>query len=106
MPNQTYGDFSVLVPAGCPFFQRRYSEKRQGRLRLCLLADAVLFLYDRSQDGRAVCLWNARRTADEGSGAGQRLGESESRRSCEVTLVKRLSTSRADEAFRESRLTS
>jgi hypothetical protein len=61
---------SFLIRVGFPFFEWRFWETRQGRLRLRLLEDEVLRLHDRSQDARAVRLWNSGRTADEASAGG------------------------------------
>jgi hypothetical protein len=58
IPSEIYGWHSFPIPVGLPFFERRFSKSRQGRLGFCLLEDEVLLLDDRSQNGRAVCVGN------------------------------------------------
>jgi hypothetical protein len=64
--NEIYRRCSLLNAFGLAFFEWRFVEAEQSRLRLRLFADEVLRLHDRSQDGRAMCLRNARRAASEG----------------------------------------
>ena len=52
------------------FIKRPFQETREDGLRLRLLADQVLCLHDRGQDGRAVCLRNARWASDETGSSG------------------------------------
>ena len=95
---QVYSGGSLPIPVGLPLFEQRFSQTRQGRLRLCLLADKVLLLHDRSQDGRPVRLWYSRRPADEASAARQQLGERESRSAGEVGRVNAHSNARRTRA--------
>lgn len=69
-PNEIYRRCSLFIAVGLAFFEWRFVKAKQSRLRLRLFADEVLRLHDRSQDGRTVCLWNARWTTDEGSSSG------------------------------------
>jgi hypothetical protein len=69
IPHETYSNRSFAVLAGFPFVEWSLGKKGEGRLRVCLPGDEVLFLYDRSQDGRPVCLRNSGRAAYEASAA-------------------------------------
>jgi hypothetical protein len=64
--NEIYCSRSFVFSAGFDFFFERKGQGRH-RLRLCVFEDEILRLHDRSQDGRAVRLWNRGRATTEGS---------------------------------------
>jgi hypothetical protein len=86
IPGKVYRGPSFPISLGLAFLERQVgkssapsvrgrltnpvSNQGQGRLRSCLLEDEALLVHDRSQNGRAVSLWNPRRTANEASAAG------------------------------------
>ena len=75
------GCFCLVVLARLYPFERRLPEfagnrcakpganQKRRRLRLCLPENQILFLHDRSQDGRPLCLRNTRRASVEAGAA-------------------------------------